>query len=203
MKSDQVKGASKTSLVGQAGSPTQVASAPSKPEANRPVKVAVATVGADNSSVYRLAAKRSGANFICVILGILPTGLKAVLTGEDLSNLKLKDICLPCANLAGTNFVCTDLNGALLFRANLSEADFTKAKLAGAVLVKANLAKADFTKADLRNADLSGANLQNADFTGANLEGAEFAGANLEGAILLAAKSERALNLDLAKTAVI
>jgi uncharacterized protein YjbI with pentapeptide repeats len=75
------------------------------------------------------------------------------------------------ANLSGA-----DLSRAGLTGANLSGADLSGADLTGADLSGADLSGADLTGADLSGAYLSGANLSRAGLTGANLSGAENAG---------------------------
>ena len=66
-----------------------------------------------------------------------------------------------------------DLTGANLTGANLFGADLTRANLYGADLTGANLTRANLTGANLTGANLFGANLTGADLTRANLTGAK------------------------------
>jgi len=81
-------------------------------------------------------------------------GVRADLTGADLSH----------ADLSGAN-----LSGTILRNANLEGSDLRKAKLPGADLSGANL-----RKADLRNTDMTEAVLPGADLTEAQASGVEF-----------------------------
>src|SRR6267143_2418914 len=81
-------------------------------------------------------------------------GVRAELTGADLSH----------TDLSGTN-----LSGTILRNANLEGSDLRKAKLPGADLSGANL-----RKADLRNSDMTEAILPVADLTEAQASGVEF-----------------------------
>lgn len=112
-----------------------------------------------------------------------PEGVKADLTGANLSKANLTG-----ANLSGAKLLRTNLSKANLSKANLSGAhlfgaDLSKAGLSGANLSKANLPAADLAGADLPAADLSKANLSGADLSGANLTEANLSGANLTGAL--------------------
>ena len=73
-------------------------------------------------------------------------GIRANLSGADLSR----------ADLSGAALMIADLSGADLSRANLMIADLSGADLRGAVLSRANLRGADLRGTDLRGADLSG-----------------------------------------------
>ena len=116
-------------------------------------------------------------------------GVKANLTGADLSRADLTG-----ANLSEANLFKADLTGANLFEANLSIADLTGADLSkanlygadltGANLFEANLSKANLYGADLSRADLTGAHLSKANLSKANLYGANLYGADLTGADL-------------------
>jgi hypothetical protein len=88
------------------------------------------------------------------------------------------------ANLSGANLSGADLSGANLSGANLSGADLSGANLSGANLRSANLSGANLRSANLSGADLSGANLSGANLSGANLRSAYLSGANLSGADL-------------------
>jgi hypothetical protein len=69
--------------------------------------------------------------------------------------------------------VKANLSGANLSGANLSGADLSGANLFGADLSGANLSLADLSDANLSRADLSGANLSLAYLSGADLSGAK------------------------------
>ena len=75
----------------------------------------------------------------------------------DLSGANLSEADLSGANLSGANLSEADLSGA-----NLSEADLSGANLSGADLSGANLSEADLSEADLRWANLRWANLSGA-----------------------------------------
>ena len=90
-------------------------------------------------------------------------GMKANLSGADLSNAYLREADLECADLSGA-----DLHGAYLRGARLRVAD-----LSGACLRGADLSDANLSYADLRGADLSDANIRGAYLRGANLSGAK------------------------------
>ena len=66
-----------------------------------------------------------------------------------------------------------DLSGADLSVADLSEADLSEADLRGADLCGADLREANLRGADLREANLRGADLREADLSGADLSGAD------------------------------
>jgi hypothetical protein len=70
--------------------------------------------------------------------------------------------------------VRANLTGADLSRAYLTGADLTGANLTGANLTGANLTGANLTGANLTGANLTGANLYGADLYGANLTGAKY-----------------------------
>ena len=72
--------------------------------------------------------------------------------------------------------VRADLSGANLSWANLSGANLSGADLSGANLSGANLSWANLSWANLSGADLSWANLSRADLSGANLSGADTGG---------------------------
>jgi hypothetical protein len=80
-------------------------------------------------------------------------GIRADLSGADLSYTNL-----PGANLSGANLFDADLSGANLYGAKLSGANLSNANLSGA-----NLSGANLFDADLSGAILSGANLFDAD----------------------------------------
>ena len=87
------------------------------------------------------------------------------------------------AQLIGTNFLLTSLQGADLTGAKLMLADFSSAGLQGAILQHARL-----EGAILRDAELDGADLQNARLVGADLTGARIAAVDFRGAALWRAK---------------
>ena len=115
------------------------------------------------------------------------TGVRANLSGADLSSADLRG-----ANLSGADLSRADLSGADLSRADLSGADLRGADLRWANLSGADLRGADLSRADLSGADLSGADLSRADLSGADLRGADLRWANLSGADLRGADLSRA-----------
>jgi uncharacterized protein YjbI with pentapeptide repeats len=88
------------------------------------------------------------------------------------------------ADLSGANLSYADLSGANLRGADLSGANLSNANLRGADLSGANLSNADLSYADLSYADLSGADLSGADLSGANLSNADLSGAIGDGSII-------------------
>ena len=101
-------------------------------------------------------------------------GVRADLSGTNLSGVYLMD-----ANLSRANLEYANLSGAKLRDANLEYANLKDAYLGNAKLWGANLGGANLEDANLMDADLRGANLE-----GANLEGAKLRGADLENANL-------------------
>ena len=79
--------------------------------------------------------------------------------------------------------VKADLTGANLTGANLPGANLSEANLSGAHLFGANLTGADLSGADLFEANLSGADLFEANLSGADLSEANLFGANLSEAL--------------------
>jgi uncharacterized protein YjbI with pentapeptide repeats len=71
------------------------------------------------------------------------------------------------------------LSGENLSEANLSYADLSRADLSEANLSYADLSGANLSRANLSGANLGGANLRGADLRGANLSGANLSGADL------------------------
>ena len=105
-------------------------------------------------------------------------GVRANLSGADLSRARLSGVNLSGVNLSRANLSEVVLSGASLFGAILSEANLSRADLSGAILSEANL-----SRADLSGANLSEANLSKADLSGANLFRAVLFRANLSGTI--------------------
>ena len=77
--------------------------------------------------------------------------------------------------------VRANLSGANLSRADLSGTDLSRAYLSGTDLSRAYLENANLEGADLRDANLRGANLEGAYLRGAYLRGADLRGADLSG----------------------
>jgi uncharacterized protein YjbI with pentapeptide repeats len=108
---------------------------------------------------------------------------------HDLLNLAELAELNPLEDLAGGNFIATDLSGITLAGADLYQTNFRGSNLTDADLSEANLSHARLSGADLSGAYLGNANLRSADFQRAslalsNLIGADLRGANLEGANL-------------------
>ena len=92
--------------------------------------------------------------------------------------------------------VKADLTGANLTGADLSKGDLSGANLSEANLSGANLSEANLSWADLSGAHLFGANLFGANLSWADLSGAHLFGANLSKANLSWANLSKALNID-------
>jgi hypothetical protein len=101
-----------------------------------------------------------------------PKGVRANLSGADLSRANLSGAYLSGADLSRANLSWAKLSGADLSRANLSRAKLSGAKLSGADLSGADLSGADLSWANLSEANLSWANLSEANLSRANLFGA-------------------------------
>jgi hypothetical protein len=80
------------------------------------------------------------------------SGVRAYLSGANLTRAYLAD-----ANLADANLADANLTGANLSRANLADANLADANLTGANLSRANLSRAYLAGADLSRAYLAGA----------------------------------------------
>ncbi|ACB53984.1 rfrA family pentapeptide repeat [Crocosphaera subtropica ATCC 51142] len=87
-------------------------------------------------------------------------------------------------DLAGGNFLGTELSGIELSGANLTHSNFRGANLTDADLSEAILSYTRFSGADLSGAYLGNANLQQADFYRSSLALANLIGADLRGANL-------------------
>lgn len=101
------------------------------------------------------------------------------LAGGNFIATDLSNITLAGADLYQTNFRGSNLTDADLSEANLSHARLSGADLSGAYLGNANLRYADFQRASLALSNLIGANLEGANLEGANLSQTNFSGANL------------------------
>ena len=109
-----------------------------------------------------------------------PEGVRANLSGANLSDAYLRGADLSDAYLRGAYLRGADLSDAYLIGADLSDAYLSDAYLIGADLSDAYLRGAYLRGADLRGADLSDADLSGADLSGANLRGADLAGTCVE-----------------------
>ena len=89
-------------------------------------------------------------------------GVRADLSGADLSGANLSDADLRGANLAGADLSCAKLVEVNLAGADLSCANLARANMFGAMLGQANLVNARLEQANLDYANLAGANLANA-----------------------------------------
>ncbi|MDJ0731687.1 MAG: pentapeptide repeat-containing protein [Crocosphaera sp.] len=87
-------------------------------------------------------------------------------------------------DLAGGNFLATELSGIELSGANLTHSNFRGSNLTDADLSEAMLSYTRFSGADLSGAYLGNANLQQADFYRSSLALANLIGADLRGANL-------------------
>ncbi|WP_051467680.1 pentapeptide repeat-containing protein [Actinomadura oligospora] len=89
------------------------------------------------------------------------------------SDLGLREVALPWADLTGVVGESVDLSGAYLRGATITDAHLSRACLRNAILRDADLSRADLRDADLSGADLTGTDLEDADLTGARLDGAK------------------------------
>ena len=125
-----------------------------------------------------------------------PGGIRANLSGRDLSGARLDGAELQKAHLER---ICLDgarLRGASLERANLNIAGLYRADLGGASLDNAGLYRAHLEEACLEGARLYGADLQNACLVDARLRNADLREANLKSADLRRADLCCALGLE-------
>ena len=106
-------------------------------------------------------------------LGNREGGVRANLSGANLSRANLSRANLSGANLSGANLYRAYLSGANLSRADLSGTDLSRADLSGTDLSRADLSGTDLYRANLYRANLSRADLSGADLSGANLSGAK------------------------------
>ena len=116
-----------------------------------------------------------------------PNGIRADLSGVDLSDANLRGADLRYANLSGAYIEGANLYGAILYGVNLGCANLRYTDLRGANLKSAYLRNVNLGCADLSGADLRNANLWNADLRYTNLSGANLGCANLSGANLKSA----------------
>ena len=116
-----------------------------------------------------------------------PNGIRADLSGVDLSDANLRGADLRYANLSGAYIEGANLYGAILYGVNLGCANLRYTDLRGADLKSAYLRNVNLGCADLSGADLRNANLWNADLRYTNLSGANLGCANLSGANLKSA----------------
>ena len=116
-----------------------------------------------------------------------PNGIRADLSGVDLSDANLRGADLRYANLSGAYIEGANLYGAILYGVNLGCANLRYTDLRGANLKSAYLRNVNLGCADLSGADLRNANLWNADLRYTNLSGANLGCVNLSGANLKSA----------------
>lgn len=118
-----------------------------------------------------------------------PSGVRANLSGFDLSGIDFEDFDLRGANLINVNFGGANLGyvnfgGAHLTNANFDGACLRSANFSGAILYNATFGGTDLTNANFRYAGLEEANFIESDlrytnFIGACLRCADFRGSNL------------------------
>src|SRR6266481_3768783 len=121
-------------------------------------------------------------------------GVRADLTGADLSHADLSGgnftgAILRNANLEGSDLrkaklPGADLSGANLRKADLRNTDMTEAILPGADLTEAQASGVEFFRCDLSNVNFQRAHLRNVNLRLANVNGAKFSGADMGVAIL-------------------
>lgn len=95
----------------------------------------------------------------------------AVIRGNTLRNVILKDASMQEVNAVRARFNNTNLINAIMDNGNFSGATFQNAILRSASLRNANLQNANFHNANLRNSILKDANFKGANFKGADLRG--------------------------------
>lgn len=105
------------------------------------------------------------------------------LAGGNFLATNMNGIQLNSANLSQTNWRGADLTDADLSETDLSYANFAGADLSGAYFGNANLQHANLHRASLALANLIGANLSYANLSETNLTQTNFSGASLDGAI--------------------
>lgn len=105
------------------------------------------------------------------------------LAGGNFLGTQLNGVQLGGANLTQTNFRGADLTDGDLSEANLSYGRLAGADLSGAYLELANLSGADLHRASLALANLIGANLTGANLTEANLSKTNLSGAQVNGTL--------------------
>ncbi|WP_107670072.1 pentapeptide repeat-containing protein [Cyanothece sp. BG0011] len=103
------------------------------------------------------------------------------LAGGNFLGTELSSIELSGANLTHSNFRGANLTDADLSEAILSYTRFSGADLSGAYLGNANLQQADFYRSSLALANLIGADLRGANLQEANLSQSNLSGALIEG----------------------
>jgi uncharacterized protein YjbI with pentapeptide repeats len=106
-------------------------------------------------------------------------GIKADLSGANLSRANLRETDLSNSNLRGTNLSEADLIDSDMSGADLAGASLVWAKLYRVNLFGADLSRANLVRALLSDADLSEALLNDADISEANLSQAIMRGAEL------------------------
>jgi uncharacterized protein YjbI with pentapeptide repeats len=102
----------------------------------------------------------------------MATGVRADLTGADLSSNNLKGCVLRHAILSGTDLSCCNLKDSDLSYADLSGTDLSCSNLNSANLECCNLIDSDLSCCNLGNANLMGADVRNSDMSSANLSDA-------------------------------
>src|ERR1700687_4323097 len=139
-----------------------------------------------------------------------PGGVRADLTGADLSRADLSGVNLSDAILKGANLdqgdlrrgklVRADLSGAKLRKADLRNTDMTEALLPGADLTGAQVSGVELFRCDLRDVIYRGANLRNTNFRESDVRGTKFDGADMGVAILpISSKRRGAVSLRFAR----
>src|SRR6266480_642801 len=96
-------------------------------------------------------------------------GVRADLTGADLSHADLSE---------------ANLSGSILRKADLRNTDMTEAILPGADLTEAQASGVEFFRCDLSNVNFQRAHLRNVNLRLANVSGAKFSGADMGVAVL-------------------
>ena len=106
----------------------------------------------------------------------------SVLNGVDFTDANLESVKFKNAVFTDVNFSRANLAGAIMAGVNLTGTNLDSAELDGVNLTGTKLGSANLKYALMRNANLRKVNLIGADLTGANLTRANLTGANLTGA---------------------
>jgi branched-chain amino acid transport system substrate-binding protein len=150
-------------------------------------------IAADLRDAALAGALFKGADLsMAVLTGLDLTGVKieganlanADLTAVDLHDVDLQDVGLNGANLDQANLAACIFSGGSYRGVNLSSTNLDSAQLDGATFKDATFTGANLCGSDLSGADLSGADLSEVDFCLATFSNTSLAGADLGGANL-------------------
>ncbi len=149
----------------------------------------------NDSLIAREISPERGQLLLSLVHSEIDNGsLARIFLTADFSYAELSDAILAGEYLAGINlreadFSRADLNGANLSGTDLNRADLSSAILVGTLLTRANLSDTDLREAiiqqtDLRGASLYGTDLRGVDLTTSDWRGAYFGEAKLDSALV-------------------